>query len=312
MSKLIEKIVHNRIYSHLDMYNLNDKGGFRPKHSTAQTCSYFVNDIYSAMNDNKFTIAVYIDTMKAFDTVNHDILVKKLYKIGIKGKLLDWIKNYLSERYQKTLANDIISKEQLITCGVPQESLLGPLLFLIYINDISKSVISSKVSLYADDTVLNISHLDYNLAITLLQNDLNSVYNWCDSNKLTINCKKTKYCLYGMRSIVLKARMLNINLSLNNQILEQVCSYKYLGLILDEHLTYKKHIKEMNKVISHKLYLMSKIRKYLTEQACIDIFKTMVLSVIEYCDIIYGGTSQGNLSTIDKLFYRGLRICQKQ
>ena len=151
--------------------------------------------------------------------------------------------------------------------------------------------------------------MDYNLAITLLQNDLNSVYNWCDSNKLTINCKKTKYCLYGMRSIVLKARMLNINLSLNNQILEQVCSYKYLGLILDEHLTYNKHIKEMNKVISHKLYLMSKIRKYLTEQACIDIFKTMVLSVIEYCDIIYGGTSQGNLSTIDKLFYRGLRIC---
>ena len=95
-----------------------------------------------------------------------------------------------------------------------------------------------------------------------------------------------------------------------SKILDQVCSYKYLGLILDEHLTYNKHIKEMNKVVSHKLYLMSKIRKYLTEQACIDIFKTMVLSVIEYCDIIYGGTSQGNLSTIDKLFYRGLRICQ--
>ena len=103
--------------------------------------------------------------------------------------------------------------------------------------------------------------------------------------------------------------MLDIKLSLNNQILEQVGSYKYLGLILDEHLNYNKHIKEMNKLVAHKLYLMSNIRKYITETACINIFKTMVLSLIEYCDIIYAGTSQGNLSNIDNLFYRGLRIC---
>ena len=112
-----------------------------------------------------------------------------------------------------------------------------------------------------------------------------------------------------MRSIIRTGKMLDIKLSLNNQILEQVCSYKYLGLILDEHLNYNKHIKEMNKLVALKLYLMSKIRKYITESACINIFKTMVLSLIEYCDIIYAGTSQGNLSNIDNLFYRGLRIC---
>ena len=311
LSKLIEKIIHKRIYKYLDDYNLLDhrQGGFRPKHSTAKTCSHFVNDLYTAMNNNKFTIAVYIDAMKAFDTVNHSILLKKMYKLGIKGKILDWVKNYLTKRYQRTIANNVISKEKLITCGVPQGSVLGPLLFIIYINDISNAISNSKVSLYADDTVIYISHSDYITAVHLIQSDLEGVYSWCNSNKLTINCKKTKFCLYGMRSIIRTGKMLDIKLSLNNQILEQVCSYKYLGLILDEHLNYNKHIKKMNKLVAHKLYLMSKIRKYITETACINIFKTMVLSLIEYCDIIYAGTNQGNLSNIDNLFYRGLRIC---
>ena len=140
--------------------------------------------------------------------------------------------------------------------------------------------------------MIYISHSNYITAVHLIQTDLAGVHSWCDSNKLTINCKKTKFCLYGMRSIIRTGKMLDIKLSLNNQILEQVCSYKYLGLILDEHLNYNKHIKEMNKLVAHKLYLMSKIRKYITETACINIFKTMVLSLIEYCDIIYAGTSQ--------------------
>ena len=112
-----------------------------------------------------------------------------------------------------------------------------------------------------------------------------------------------------MRSSIKKSNLQDIRISLINQILERVCSYKYLGLILDEHLTYNKHIKEMNRLVSHKLYVMSKIRKYITTYACINIFKTMVLSLIEYCDIVYSGTSITNLNDIDKLFYRDLRIC---
>ena len=311
LSKLIEKIVHQRIYHYLEEFDLLDhrQGGFRPKHSTARTCSHFVNDLYTAMNNNKFTIAVFIDAMKAFDTVNHSFLLKKMSKMGITGKLHDWVKNYLTSRYQRTLANNVIPNQKLITCGVSQGSVLGPLLFIIYINDISKAIKNSKVSLYADDTVIYISHSDYLSAVHLIQSDLDSVHIWCDRNKLTINCKKTKFCLYGMRSLIRKGKTLDLKLSLNNQILEQVCSYKHLGLILDEQLNYNKHIKELKKLVSHKLYLMSKVRKYITESACINIFKTMVLSLIEYCDIIYAGSSQGNLLKIDNLFYRGLRIC---
>ena len=168
------------------------QGGFRPKDLTVRTCSYFVNDLYNAINNNKFTIAVYIDAMKAFDTVNHAILLE-MSLLGIKGNLLSWIENYLTGRYQCTQATNIVSNEKCITCGVPQESVLGPLLFLIYINDIAKSIINSKVSLYANDMLLYISHSDFESAIRLIQSDLDSVYTWCDSNKLTINCEKTKY-----------------------------------------------------------------------------------------------------------------------
>ena len=100
--------------------------------------------------------------------------------------------------------------------------------------------------------------------------------------------------------------MLDIQISLNANILERVCSYKYLGLILDEHLNYNKHMTEMTKLISHKLFLLSKIRRYITKDACINIFKTMVLSVIEYCDIIYAGTTQANITKIDNFYLQGL------
>ena len=133
--KLIEKIVHNRIYTHCENNDIldNRQGGFRPNHSTTISTTHFINDIYKAMNDNQILIATYIDAMKAFYTVDHHILSQKAEHYGIKGKTLDWLKNYLTERYQCTIANNIISDKKLITCGVSQGSVCGPLLFHIYI-----------------------------------------------------------------------------------------------------------------------------------------------------------------------------------
>ena len=185
----------------------------------------------------------------------------------------------------------------------------GPLLFLLYINDLPQILNYSQASLYADDTAIYIHHTDFLHACNQLQDDFTVLQNWCNMNKLTINCKKTKFCVYGMRSLVKKSKSQNLVLSLNNQILEQVCSYKYLGFALDDHLNFNRHITDLKQLISHKLYLMSKIRKYSTAEACITIFKTMILSLIEYGDVIYNGTSHSNLNTIDKLFYQGLRIC---
>ena len=310
-SKLIEKIVHNRIYNFCETNKILDpkQGGFRPGHSTISTTSLFLNDIYNAMNNTQITYAVFIDAMKAFDTVNHEILLKKNHKIGIRGNLGSWLKNYLTNRKQCTQANGTVSELTNLTYGVPQGSVCGPLLFLIYINDLSKSLKYSKVSLYADDTVIYTSHNNKDEALRLIQKDLNLLQRWCCMNKLTINCKKNKYCVFGMSFAVKKSKATNDILSLNNQILNRVCSYKYFGFTLDEHLNFNKHIEELKNLVSHKLYLLSKIRKYITTEACILIFKTMILSLIEYGSIIYRGTNIANITKFKRLFYRGLRIC---
>ena len=296
--------MHNRIDNHCENNNILDErqGGFRPNHSTCSTTAYFINDIYKAMNDNKVLIATYIDAMKAFDTVDHHILLQKAEHYGITGLTLNWLKNYLTERYQCTLANGIVSDSKLITCGVPQGSVCGPLLFLIYINDIAMVLKYCKVSLYADDTVIYLTHDNVNVALDLIQTDLNNLSNWCERNKLTINSKKNKYCIYGMRSNVKKSKTINTVLSLNNNILDRVCSYKYLGFIIDDHLTFNKHISEMCKTVSHKLYLLAKVRRYLTVEASINVFKTMILSILEYGDIIFSGTSSQNLNKRSVIF----------
>ena len=120
---------------------------------------FFTEDIYTAINNKQTTIAVFIDAIKAFDTVNHQISIKKLGKIGIQGSLLKWLENYLTKRKQCTVANNITSSYRNITYGVPQGSVLGLLLFLIYVNDISNVITNSKISLYADDTVIYIYHI---------------------------------------------------------------------------------------------------------------------------------------------------------
>ena len=231
-SKMIEKIVHNRIYNHCNNNNLLDpkQGGFRPNHSTISTTAFYISDIYGAMNNNEITLSVYIDAMKAFDTVNHKMLLKKIEHFGINGKNLRWVKNYLSNRKQCTYANNILSEEKIITCGVPQGSVCGPLLFLFYINDISKVLKNCKVSLYADDTVLYYSAKDMQNVISSIQSDLTRLNMWCNKNRLTINCKKTKYCIYGMRSIVKQSRTHDMIISLNNTVLKRFVHISILAL----------------------------------------------------------------------------------
>ena len=310
-SKLIEKIVHDRIYNFCNDNKLidNKQGGFRPGHSTISTTAFYINDLYNAINNNQATITDYIDPMKAFDTVNHDILLKKIKYYGIKGNVPNGSKNYLYNRKQCTIANDIQSDYESITCRVPQGSVCGPLLFLLYINDISRCLTNCKVSLHADDKMLYHCSTNFEEALIAVQNDLILLNEWCCMNKLTIKCKKTKYCVYGMRPIVKKSKNVDMILSLNSTVLEKVCSYKYLGFILNDQLNFNKHITETVNIVSHKLYLLSKIRKYLTKHASILIFKTMILALIKYGNTIYAGTTNNNLDKLDKLFYRGLRIC---
>ena len=244
---------------------------------------------------------------KAFDTVNHNILLKKLDKLGIKEINLKWIQNYLTNRSQCTLANGFLSTNKQITCGVPQGSVLGPLLFLVYVNDLGNALQGSGHYLYADDTVIFKSGINVPDTVAELQNDLNGFGSWCRANKLSINTKKSNYVIYGTKQK--SARIRHCLLTLQNDQLLKTPSYKYLGVLIDSHLNFNAHVENCCKIVSHKLYLLSKIRRYITEEACTQIFKTMIVPLLDYGDVVYSGSSDKNLSKLQKLQNRGLRIC---
>ena len=190
-SKLLEKIVHKRLLAHLHENELLDdkQGSFRPNHSTVDTIVKFSENLYKNINQGQTTIDVYIDLRKAFDTVNHKFLLDKLYLLGVRGTNFMWLENYLQDRTQCTLANNIISAELDIKCGMSQGSVLGPLLFLTYVNDMQNILVNSKHYLYADDTVIFISGENTVDVVNKLQTDLDKYDRWC-RYRLTVNTKK--------------------------------------------------------------------------------------------------------------------------
>ena len=256
-SKILEKIIHNRLIDHLETNELLDtqQGGFRKNNSTVNTTVKFSNDIFNAINKRDITIATFVDMAKTFDTVNHSIILTKLEMLGISGKLLKLLRNYLTNRKQSTLANGIVSKLVNISCGIPQGSTVGPLMYIIYMNDVSTSLKNCKYQLYADDTVIylsdKISGLD-DLTNTL-RSDLDSFKHWCDMNKLTLNVKKTKYVTFGLKPQTRK--VVNHTITIGTKRIERVHSYKYLGITLDTNLTFKKHIENCIKSASYKSML---------------------------------------------------------
>ena len=307
-SKILEKIIHNRMISHLETNNLLDKnqGGFRKNNSTINTAVKFTKDIFNAINIREITIATFIDMAKAFDTVNHEILLKKLEYLGFRGNIYNLLKNYLFQRKQVTLANGITSKQRKVTCGIPQGSTVGPLMFIIYMNDLSTVLKNCNYHLYADDTVIY-TNGDLNASTDILCHDLAAFKKWCDRNKLTLNVGKTKYVTFGLKS---QTRHIDDHVvSIDNLRIDRVCLYKYLGITLDMNLNYNKHLQNCLKIASHKIYLLSKVRNYITSDAALKIYKTMILPLIEYGDILYDNSNAKLLKKFQTLQSRSLRIC---
>jgi len=206
----------------------------------------FYDKITNAIDNKLFAIGIYIDLKKAFDTVNHKILLDKLNFYSIRGKSLDWFSDYLTNRTQITKINNIISSSKPITHGVPQGSILGPLLFILFINDLTSCSKILDYILFADDT--NSLYFNDNFAnlISIVTTELTKLYNWFSANKLTLNLDKCNYMLFGNK--VMDAE--NPTVLINNIILNRVNSTKFLGVHIDDKLTWNIHINEVSKTIS--------------------------------------------------------------
>ena len=191
--------------------------------------------IRKALDEDKFACGVFIDLQKAFDTVDHNILLSKLYHYGVKGTPHQWFKSYLTGRQQYTTINHQKSSLSNVKYGVPQGSVLGPLLFLLYINDLNKAVVHSKVHHFADDTnFLYASHSLKNLNKTV-NFDLPNLVQWLRANKISLNANKTEIAVFRSPT---KQIYKSLNFRLSGQKIEPKCCTKYLGVIIDEHLPF--------------------------------------------------------------------------
>ena len=218
--------------------------GFRSLHSAVTCLLKSTNDWYVNMDKGRFTATVFIDLKKAFDTVDHDILLQKLEKYGVIGLEHTWFSSYLKNRRQLCRVNGVASNMEEIKCGVPQGSCLGPLLFLIYINDLPFALKNSEVTMYADDTSISYSSKNIDELNETLNSDLDSLKQWLEGNKLSLNVIKTQAMVIGSRPNIKKMSDKLVptpSFAIGNSHIEVVDNAKYFGVQLDKHLVWDEH-----------------------------------------------------------------------
>ena len=312
-SKILEKIMYNRLSNFLETNNLlsPQQFGFRKSHSTVHPLTLFVNQISNALNKKTHAIAIFCDIKKAFDTVQHPILLKKLYNMGIRGTELLWFQDYLCNRKQYVSVNGVNSYLRNILFGVPQGSILGPILFLIYINDLPKCS-SLFTSLFADDTKLVATGPDLPLLIQQVNCEFQKINYFFRSLKLSLHPSKTKFMIFtnntALKHLDLKIYLNNNNFDQNNPDLlipiEQINSLspvpaiKFLGIFIDPELNFKFHIAHLTSKISKALYFIRNSKNILSEWGLKCLYYSLVHCHLVYANIIWCSAKESSLKPL--------------
>ena len=305
-AKVYEKIMANHLLEFLNSNNTLYKlqFGFRKHFSTSHAIISLVEKINKAISSDKYMIGVFLDFRKAYDTVNHSILLKKLYKYGIRGHILNWFKSYLTERQQFVSVNNNYSSKKCITCGIPQGSVLGPLLFLIYINDLPNASKKLFSILFADDTSVFMEHTNLDHLSDMLNIELNKLSIWLASNKLTLNIDKSHFVIFHRARL----KQNNVNISLCDIALNRVTFTKFLGVIIDDKLSFSRHVSYIKNKISKGMGIIIKARKYLNKKSLLDLYHAFVYPYLTYCIEVWGNMSNVHLDALVKIQKKIVRI----
>ena len=310
-SKLLERVVYKRILDYINESCIffTNQYGFRKNHSTYLALIHLCDKITSAIDRKEFTIGIFLDLSKAFDTVNHDILFDKLWHYGIRGVALTWMKSYLANRLQFVQYNNSCSSYKVIQCGVPQGSILGPLLFLLYISDIGNVSNILELILFADDTNLFFSHNDLYSLTNIVNCEIERLSEWFKANKLSINIKKCNYMIFKPRQ---KRIHTDFSVLLNDCAIVRVKEIVFLGVILNEHISWKPHISHVARKILKSIGIIYKTSFLFSKSSLRKLYYSLVYPYLQYCITIWGSTYPSNLKRIILLQKRMIRILNKE
>jgi hypothetical protein len=280
--------------------------GFRSSHSTTHAMIDFVNYIGEAVDSGDVVYGVLCDLSKAFDTINHQCLLKKLDHYGVKGTALSWFHSYLTDRSQYVLWQQASSGLLALTTGVPQGSVLGPLLFLLYINDLPSATDLLKVVLFADDSNLAIRGKDPKILSQIMTAELANISDWFSANRLLLNPNKTKL-------IVFRSRKCRKDLDappviLNGAELQQTSNESFLGVQLDETMKWYDHTCKIANNLSRKLGMLSKIKNFVSQKTLKMVYNCFVQPLLIYGIQLWGATFEKGLTRIQKLQKKAIRL----
>ena len=304
--KLFEKIISKRMTSFFEKHELlvQNQYGFRKTFSTELAVTEVYNKLLHNFEEKKHTCAIFLDLKKAFDTVSHDILIRKLQKFGIRGVALSLLTSYLTGRLHYVKMSHTKSDVRTLRFGVPQGSVLGPLLFLIFINDLPNCT-KFAVTLFADDTFLSMESHNFARLQMDVNQELKKVHDWLIANKLTLNVIKSKFMLLSNKRNICKD---NFKVKLNGSKLERCSSYKYLGVYFDDKLDWKTHVNYVCEKIGKVCGFLSKLRYCANKEVLKMVYFALVQSHIQYCNIVWGTAPQTSLAPLVAIQNRVVRI----
>lgn len=310
IEKILERAVYEQVINFIEENKLltSVQSGFRSKHSCETALQCVLDDWRFSLDKKQATVAVFLDLQRAFETVDRMRLMKKLENFGFGGTVLEWFSNFLTNRKQRVKLKDHVSSELQSERGVPQGSVLGPLLFLIYINDISELEHSCIIHLFADDALIYYSSECLVQCVSTINNSLGIIYKWCCVNLLKINIEKTKYMVISNLQQYNHFTRGNFEIMIGTSKICRVNEFKYLGVVIDRELKFKQHVNQLIKKISFKIRYLSRCSRYLTKWTKTIIFNSLILPHFTYCSSILYILGQNERNRFQKLQNRSMRI----
>ena len=307
LSKVLEAVMYNQLLDHFTGHNIifYYQFGFRNHHSAFMPLSLLHDNITACLVDRQVAAGIYLDLARAFDTVNTTILLQKLLKYGISGNSLSLLTSYLTGRSHRLKFDDVISGAKGVTCGVPQGSVLGPLLFLVYINDLHLTCPEAQFFLFADDTAIFYSAPSLMELQRKITSSFSKITTWMHANRLTLSAPKSYYQLYACGG---RDSNNNLDILVGNTKLCRAQTVKYLGVLVDENMKFKSHIDKVSAITSRNLGIINRAKHLLNKKLRLTLYNALVLPYFTYCLPIWGANYESTLRPIVTIQKRAVRM----